>query len=415
MENALRHIIKGIRAMSAASRIRHSRSYADFLSDRIQQAATEQNLLDFVERLAKLLDVDCGEISSSMISDIIASIKGHESPAILGWIRRHPKIVGLLAVLKREDFDHAMEDIRIDDQAALDNGKGAIAKDDAGHDVAVTVQCLSPLAHGADSKAGNATLFRRMQVLTQSGSVLSLPFYSGNAFRGQMRDLLADDFLYRMGLGVRRDRPGIQLWFFHAIYSGGALCEAIGADRAIRNRMGGAGAVRAERIREFREMFPALSLLGCALGNRILPGRIQVSDLRPVCRQWGFGEEAPDAESLYEWVFLTRREDYEAHEEHSGMIATCECLKAGTSLVGGIDIWIHTDDIPKAALAHGLALMQRKGYIGSDSRRGIGRVIIEHDCPFSAEPYIDYIEANKARILEYMAEINAIDTGQSDA
>lgn len=90
------------------------------------------------------------------------------------------------------------------------------------------------------------------------------------------------------------------------------------------------------------------------------------------------------------------------------MIATCECLKAGTRLEGGIDVWIHAGDLARSALAHGLHLMQQKGYIGSDSRRGLGRVVIEHDCAFDPEFYVAYLAENRERILAYMIEINAI-------
>lgn len=413
MDNTLHQILSGLRAMSAASRIKHSRHYADFLSDRVQQAATEPNMLAFIERMARLLDVDPGEMPSQITLDTILAASRPDAAADLDWLRHHSKIVGLLAVVKREDFDAAMADIHADGQIDADGGEGSALRD-GGHAITIRVQCLSPLAHGADTKAGNATLYRRMQVLSTSGGILSLPFYAGNAFRGQMRDLLADDFLHRLGLNARWDRPDIHLWFFHALYSGGALCEASGADKAIRARLGGNGSVRAERIHEFRDMFPALSLLGCALGNRILPGRMQVSDLRPVCRQWGFGDDAPDAGSLYEWVFLTRHEDYESHEEHTGMIATCECLKAGTRLEGGIDVWIHAGDLARSALAHGLHLMQQKGYIGSDSRRGLGRVAIEHDCAFDPEFYVAYLAENRERILAYMVDINAIGGGAAD-
>src|SRR5690606_39678566 len=89
--------------------------------------------------------------------------------------------------------------------------------------IGMRVTCETPLAHGADQKAGNATIFRRMQVLTDEGGVL-LPYYSGNALRGQVRDLLADHFLRSLGLRADRDRKSTRLNSSHVKISYAVFC-----------------------------------------------------------------------------------------------------------------------------------------------------------------------------------------------
>lgn len=407
----LKPVLNMIREISGASRIKHSRNYADFLSDRIVQAATEPGLFGMMERLCKLMDADPGELNQESIkSAFIAMPDNRMSHAVLSWIREYPRVIGMLSTMKKNDYETCLESIPFDPEFSASATGTALV--DTGHAINIEIKCLSPLAHGSDIKAGNATLFRRMQVMTTDGHIIALPYYAGNAFRGQMRDLLADDFISRIGLNPRRDKPEINLWFYHALYSGGSLCEANPGDRAIRARLGGNGSIKAKGIYEFRNTLPALSLLGCALGNRILSGRFKISDFRPRCREWGNGDLP--AEQLFDWTYLTRREDHEDHENNSAMIATCECLKAGTSLIGGIDPDMHAMPNEMAALGHGLSLMIQNGYIGADNRRGMGHVTIAADIKPEAAPYVEYLETKGKEIRDYLVDIGAIGHESSD-
>jgi len=266
--------------------------------------------------------------------------------------------------------------------------------------IPIRVTCLSPLAHGADAKAGNATLFRRMPVLSTTGDVLTLPYYSGNAIRGQMRDLLADHFLRTLNV-----KPA--LWFFYALYSGGALEEKSAALGAIAKKLGDHGSIRTEGIREFRQRVVQLSLLGCALGNRVLPGRIRVGDLRPECREWG-GSELP-ASSLLMWEYLTRREDFEDHAENHSMIATTECLKPGVTLTGGIDHDAASTHLERACLGLGLMLLAEHGALGAENRRGLGRVTIEAESAPDPQPYLEALAQDEKLIRSYLTSVGAIE------
>jgi hypothetical protein len=405
MNDTLQKTVKMLRETYGGAQIKTSRNFLDLFADRIRQAATEPTLLGFAERLQALVDAAASRMEGDTITAFIGSCAAPDAPAVLAWVRQYHRIAAMLAALKDEaSMTEALATIEINQAGQQDPGH-ALPRN--AFDIGMEVRCLTPLAHGGDAKAGNATIFRRMQILSTTGAVLSLPFYAGNAFRGMLRDALADHLLSALGLTPRRDKPPVALWFFHALYAGGALEEDSAAQKAFSSRFGkAAGSLKTDALREFRDLLPATSLLGTALGNRILCGRVQFGDLRPRCREWGNGE--PDAGALMEWVYLTRREDHEQHEEHSGMIATCECLKPGVRLEGGVDRDGHISVLELAALARGLLLIRDRGRLGAESRRDLGGVRIEYANLPDPRPYDDFLAQKKEYVLKYLTYLGAV-------
>jgi hypothetical protein len=405
MNETLKRTFDMMRAISKATDIKIHRGFADFLADRIIQAATQADLLGMTERLAALLHTQVEYVGGAKTAAFLRVVNEFDAPAVLSWLRDYPRVAAMILTLKSDDdYAASLEQIPII-VSAMDKGS---ALPSAGYDIPLTVTCLSPLAHGADTKAGNATIFRRMQVLSTTGQVLTLPFYAGNALRGQMRDLLADHFLASLGLTPNKAQPPCHLWFFHALYAGGALEENSEQAKLLGKKLGANGAVRADGIHELRNMIPPLSLLGTALGNRVISGRVNVGDCRPACKEWGNGDI--DAAALFEWTYLTRREDHEDHAagENSSMIANSECLRAGTVLHGGIDVSDHATPIERACLGKGLALLQQRGYLGAENRRGLGQVTLDITNAPEAAEYDAYLSTRRLDILTYLEEIGAI-------
>ena len=398
------YVIKILYALRLHTGIKIKRNLSEFIADKIVQACTESTLLGAIEKLAKLLDSDMGKIYGTAGIDFLI-IQKKDGSKYLNWLREYPRIASMIICLQKwEDIKMACENISVDD---IEEKKGQ-ALPSGDFDIKIIFTTLSPLSHGSDQKVGNATLFRRMQVMSNQGSILELPFYAGNAIRGEIRDLLADHFLKEIGIEINKSNPKIALWFFHALYAGGALQEDSKAIKAISELMGKNGALRAEGIHQFRDTLPALSLLGCALGNRILSGRLNISDLRPECFEWGNGEKS--VSQLFEWLYLTRREDHEGHEEgeNSSMIANTECIKSGIKFYGGIDISTHISYLEKSALGLGLELLKEKGYIGADNRRGFGKISVEvENCPDS-KLYLEHLKKNKKQIRDYLAELDVL-------
>jgi hypothetical protein len=405
MNQTLKSTLDIIRSISKNADIKIHRSFTDFLSDRIVQAVTQPTLLATIERLATLLNSEIGSINDSVVVAFMKQSNSKDSQSVLEWLRDYPRVAAMIVMQKTEEsYNECLNDIEI---VVSENNKGT-ALPSASYDINMKITCLSPLSHGADTKAGNATIFRRMQVLSTTEQVLSLPFYAGNALRGQLRDLLADHFLISLGLVPRKDNPPCKLWFFHALYAGGALEENSEQAKTIGKKMGNNGSVKAEGVYEFRDMIPFLSLLGTALGNRIISGRINVCDLKPQCKEWGSGKISVG--NLFEWLYLTRREDHENHVagDNSSMIVNTECLKSGTILVGGIDISDHISELELSCLAMGLKLLQQSGYLGAENRRGLGNVSIEIEKIQNEKIYQSFLNENKKTILEYLTNIGAL-------
>jgi hypothetical protein len=392
-----------IRRLRDTTGLKVNRSFGGFFADRLVQALSRPTLIDAVEHLAQSLDAGIEFIGGAKIAPFLAEAAGPQAPAILHWMRSHPAVVAMICSLRDDgDYSQAIASIPLD--AAVVNDDSVVTTHPA-YDVPLTVHVLSGLAHGSDRKAGNATLYRRRSVITDTGKHMALPVYAGNALRGQMRDLLADHFLRALGLPASRSQPALALWAFHVLYAGGVLESNPKVDK----ELGSAGAVKADAIRDLRNHIPMLSVLGSAIGNRIICGRIQVGDLRPRCFEWGTG--ATRADALMEWTYLTRRDDYEGRqdgEDHAGMIATCEVLKPGTVMDGGIDIDRHANTLERACLARGVTLLIERGLLGAENRRGIGKVRIEaHGLPDPKE-YDEYLATHSAEITDYLSRLGAL-------
>jgi hypothetical protein len=420
-------------AVSDASSVKNKRGYSDYFADKLRQSASESNLQRMLEKLCNLMECSSGYIVSKYKKEFESFCKAssnEKSISVLKWLRNNT-FLAIMTCLSKKVWD---------EEAKTKDGKGkyvlnpeyyeiiksftiddyslsGISPKQPDFDINFVVKCLSPLAHGGDVKAGNATLFRRMQVLSTEDEILELPFYAGNSLRGKMRDLLSDHFLKSLGLKANKTRPPIALWFFHSLYAGGALKSTDNSTKKIIKKLGNNGALDPKAIYEFRKNVPMLSLLGAAIGNRILEGRIHVSDLRPVCKQWGFEDSEIDVSDLFTWEFLTRREDHEEHEDNSSMIANSEVLKAGTYLRGGIDINNYISDLEISVLITGIELLQKKGYLGAENRRGFGNVEIKTDFhkdklkenSFTSDLYKNFLMENKENIIEYMNSIGAIE------
>lgn len=390
-----------------SSNLKSSRHMLDVLADRIRQASVEPTLMAFGQQLINLLDATPSELRGEAVRDFIALANGPQGPSVLRWVRDNHTLFSVLCASKFDDADQAIAAIELPPVDATPDQ--ALAR--RPYHIGIRAECLTPLSHGSDQKGGNATLFRRMDVLGRNGGLLRLPYYAGNAIRGQIRDILADHLSVSLGLCSRRDKPPYTLWFFHALYAGGALEEASASTKAISKELGDNGAVRSDGVRTFRDMLPSLSLLGCAMGSRILHGHIDVGDWRPVCTEWGnAGDNGVSASDLFEWLFLTRRDDNENRqdEKHHGMIAVTEALKAGTILEGGIDFRLHTTDLQKSALGVALRELGRYGRIGGQNRADFGSVRIECTNAPDPEPYERWLSEHRGEIIDYLNSVDAL-------
>lgn len=400
-------VIVCLAAAFRQSSIKSGRTFSDFAADRIRQAASKRDLISFFQRIVELMDTNIGYIKKTVYTDFLVAAKGKYRGSILTWLRDNPDIGSMLCTLKEEDLDNVLPEVEADIDADSDVGTATRIKE---FDINLRIKCLSLLSHGDDVKSGNATLFRRMAALTDKGRVVNLPFYAGNAIRGQIRDLLADWILKALGLEINRIEPILSLWFFHVLYSGGTLSESMKNELALMKELGNQSA-NTDGINRVRNWFPSLSILGFSAGNKIIPGRINVNDLRPVCHEWGFAN-APSVYQLLTWAYFTRRHDLETVDEeikNESMIVNTECLAPGTELFGGIDVSRHATEVEISALFLALDLLKKAGSIGACSRQGYGKIEISitSDIKYDPKLYPEYIKENKQEILTFMNNIGA--------
>jgi hypothetical protein len=400
--SSVRKTVDFLKSAWVSSQIDGSRNKVDIFTDRLTKALSEPTLALAMEQLMRSVNTSAERFHPLTATEMVRLASSADGPRLHRWLREQTKMVVMMVLVKDDAvLDEVLAEIKLPDGEL--SGSAVPRQPYA---IQIRAKCETPLSHGSDSKAGNATLFRRIAVLATNGNVLELPYYSGNALRGQMRDLLADHFVSSIGLQPDRSKPAVALWFFYALYCGGALEEKSAAMKAIRKELGDHGAVRSDGIREFRQHLPALSLLGCALGNRVLPGHVQFADLRPVCVEWGTGNQ-PIAEMM-SWEFLTRREDHEDHEEHHGMIANTEVLRTGVELEGGIDMDSAMPEMEKSALGCGLRLLAKRGMLGAENRRGLGRVNMGIEGIPDESVYLDYLATERENIVEYLRQIAAL-------
>ncbi len=380
----------------------------ELFESRVLQALSESTLLKFGESLAELMGyAPSGDVLQGLIED--SEKKGKR---IMHWISEHYKLASTLAtmsVFKKNEFEDCMAEISIEDAPPAGDKLIGLPKPDINTEITL----LSPLSHGSDKRAGNATLFRRFKAKAANGGLLVLPYYAANAARGHMRDLLADHFTAMLGLKPDRKNPPYSAWFFHVLYAGGGLEQAKkGSELEKAAKMMGERDNASVELGEhftIRHMVPMLSLLGFSLASQILGGRFEPMDFVPICAESGLSDQP--VSSLMDWEYITRREDMEQlgeDDKHHGMIANYEVMVRGSRLLGGFDIHRNATDLEKSCLAKGLELWQENGTIGGGARGGFGKVKINYETDLTGELYEQYLTDNKEKIMEYLKELGGV-------
>jgi len=252
---------------------------------------------------------------------------------------------------------------------------------------------LSPLSHIGESISTTSYLVQE-PIIQQNGSIEDVFCYSGNAWRGQLRDLAAAYMLDALQMRLPMEA-------FHMLFSGG--------------KIGGDQVVDIARARSVRKAIPMLSLWGGGLGNQILPGKLRVGNCYPVCKEVAhlLPEEVALAatESYRGMTFeksFSRKDDAKNPQfadkylpapdvdllgDESGgkkgkvkakdegpadqMRMTCELLAPGVTLYTEIDV-LDASDVELGCLVSALHRFARSPHIGGQANKGHGRVRLDY-------------------------------------
>ena len=251
-----------------------------------------------------------------------------------------------------------------------------------------TFRTLSPLSHIGESISTCSYLVQE-PILQPDGSLEEVFCYSGNAWRGQLRDLCAGYMLDRLG------NARVPLDMFHLLFSGG--------------KIGGDQVVDIERVRTVRRAIPMLALFGGGIGNQIMPGKLRVANSYPVCRE--AMSVIPDKyhpqalpvsyRSLTFEKSFSRKDDTKderlqphiaaadhpllaapdkkktADEVATQMRMTCELLIAGATLCTEIEA-LDVSEVELGCLVAALHRFSVSPHIGGQANKGHGRVAMDY-------------------------------------
>jgi hypothetical protein len=124
-------------------------------------------------------------------------------------------------------------------------------------------QAKQPIIH-TEETIGNISKIKKLRVI-HKGKPAPVPALSGNSFRGQFRDILADR-LFALLTDNGTERVRLAPDYYGVIYSGGVMRE--------RSRMG-------QEMKALADAIPLLRLLGSAFGNVMLPSKLAVTHIIP--------------------------------------------------------------------------------------------------------------------------------------
>lgn len=266
--------------------------------------------------------------------------------------------------------------------------------------------------HGADVKSGNVSLFRRHETQDAlTGKRHQVPFVSGNAIRGQWRDLVMGRWLQLLGLKAS-DIPPIRA---HSLLAGGSIDQ--GADGSTVNNV-----VR----REARDKCPPWDLLGGNTDQQIMSGRLRVGDLVLVCREnaWLVRDAVAPGDTLERFAMglpeactMTQVRQGTRHkhadiEQSDGvqMLFNQEVLIAGSQVVHTLRLWglDGVDPVTLSCLSDLLEQFRRLGSSGASSARGFGDVAFDGYAPGDGMPalpspdlYLEAVEKRRDEMIEW--------------
>lgn len=281
------------------------------------------------------------------------------------------------------------------------------------------VTAKTSISHNGGDRNGTVTMLRREKFVQEKGGVVEVPVISGNSCRGKMRDMTAVDVLTKDdGLKIQVDQDSHNL-----LFSGGSL-ESLGEDKTLN----------LEKVRKMRQDMPGLSVFGCAIGNIILPGKVQVGKMVPICKEtkhlipeefiegielktiWDICQlemynHTDDKKNEHYREFLTEQAKAEQQSKVQ-MQYYIETISAGAQFYWKICL-IDTSDMETGAFLAILQKFANTPYIlGGNGAKGLGDITIEivstntidSEVDFKNDDFVTYIEnyqSNKKDVSGY--------------
>lgn len=266
-----------------------------------------------------------------------------------------------------------------------------------------TYEAQTPISHGSDEDFGMEQRLRTIEMAVRENGDLyheDIPVISGNSLRGQLRDILAEDFLDRISDDDEPLEVGDSL--SNAFWAGGSL-----------ERTPGPGKLNRRLLRGIREHVPPLSLLGTAISDQMVEGRLNMGMLTPIATETESYTGRESVHSVFEFVdetFYTRMDDRlggrQGDEDTQQMKYTVQILTPGTRF----DHWMALEgasEVERSCLGHAMDLFAASPHVGGQKAVGHGEVDFEYDDPLpDAQPYLDFVADNRDDIREFVEDLD---------
>ena len=247
--------------------------------------------------------------------------------------------------------------------------------------------------------------------------VTDIPAIHGNAIRGYLRRLIMDDFLTLLDYELDSKK------IYHFLFTGGLLEALDPKDK---------GAINLSMKKELRTLIPPISLLGSALGNQMIQGKLKVGIANIVCSETkhyleDFTGEYFSAYNLKATDFGTRLDDLKGDfeeetndddaveskkktkddkEQAHQMKYEFETLIRGTKFTHDF-VLEDCDEVEKACYARMMNLWNERPYLGGKSGTGYGKVELDYPklSNYTDEAYLKYLTDNKEEITTFLDEL----------
>jgi hypothetical protein len=292
-------------------------------------------------------------------------------------------------------------------------------------------QAKQPIIH-TEETIGNISKIKKMRVI-HNGKPVPVPALSGNSFRGQFRDILADRmFAVLTEQGTKRMK--LPRNHYGVIYSGGVLRE---------------GSNMGVQMKKMADTIPMLRLMGSAFGNVMLPSKLAVTHIIPYAVETQNVVQSTVAVLPDEWrallpaeppgrsdlLFndgpLTRKDDtkdltkqrYAETEADLGqdeertrrqMIYYVECIPAGTFLLQEMYNKYPLDDLELGCFFDGLLAFLQEPSLGGRSAAGYGQVESRFQVRLDGQKHFEFKLVSGQKVELPQVVQNAVDQYRKD-
>lgn len=235
-------------------------------------------------------------------------------------------------------------------------------------------------------------------------NTVQVPFISGNAFRGALRNIVMEDFCRLAEIGTFERRLPNNI--FHQLFTGGTITESTEYEDL-------------QKRKDYVYFCPMVGLLGSAIGNMTLQGDLYVGQPILKCRENGNG--VASYWELMNLAFNTRRDDSKSEmdiyfepdpsEETHQMIFYREEICAGAEFEHRL-VLTSEDELLRSAFFQMIYLLTQKPYVGGNLARGCGRIELNLDPVFysesalweQGEKYRTHVQDNTEEIWQFFSE-----------